>query len=49
MVWGAYGELETEVHAYGFPKARIVEGDETVVEGLQEFHEQIEQDHAGGY
>ena len=41
-IWGA-GDWGT------FLKARIVEGDETVVEGLQEFHEQIEQDHASGY
>ena len=50
MVWGAYGELEIELQPasmrYGFP---IVEGDE-IMEGLhelEEFHQQIEQDHAG--
>ena len=52
MVWGTYGELEIKVQPasirYGFPKARIVEGDE-MVEGLQELEQkQIEQDHAGG-
>jgi len=53
VVWGTYGELEIEVQPasmrYGFLKARIVEGDE--MEGLQEleqFHKQIEQDHASG-
>jgi len=32
VVWGAYGELGIEVQPasmrYGFPKAKIVEGDE---------------------
>ena len=44
MVYGVYGVLEIEVQPasmrYGFPKARIVEGDE-MVEGLQEFEKPL--------
>jgi len=53
VVWGAYGELEIEVQPasmrYECPKVRIGGGDETVerLQELEQFHEQIEQDHAG--